>query len=428
VVSLWSDIAHRLDATVLAPDSPYAGCVPQPAAPAAPAHRAEGADPRLVEISLALGIALAVAVAIAADLENTGAARPGAYLFAIGFGALMLVRRRAPRVVLILTIVAIFTYYVFDFPPIGIALPAVAALYSAAEAGHPRSALVGGAVLTGVAAVARIDEGLPAAYVVSYEFLTNVALVAAAIALGVSVRSRRETRQHQARLRMLSVAEQQRAAEHRIIAERMRIARDLHDLVGHSMSVIAVHGNVAAEAIGVDDAAAMRAVEQIRQITGRTMRELRATVKVLRTPALEETSRGAVGLSGVPRLAEMAAEAGVPVDLDIDVESPQLDAAIDAATYRIVQESLTNVIRHSGATRARVVARIDAGMLEVEVSDNGRGRQETDATQDPMRTEGGQGIAGMRERAALLGGELVAENGENGGFVVRARLPARLQP
>lgn len=424
-MSLCSDIAHRLEATVLT-----LGVVSPPSAPAAQAHRPEEADPRLVEISLAVGIALAVAVAIAADLENTGTASPGAYLFAVGFGAFMLFRRRAPRVVLILTIVAIFAYYIFDFPPIGIALPAVAAFYSAAEAGHPRTAIVGGAVLTGVAAFFRIDEGLPPAYVLSYEFLTNVALVAAAIALGVSVRSRRETREHQARLRMLSVAEQQRAAEHRINAERMRIARDLHDLVGHTMSVIAVHGNVAAEAIGVDDAAAMRAVEQIREVTGRTMRELRATVKVLRTPALEETTRGAVGLAGLTRLAELAAEAGVPVDLDVGVEPDQLDAAIDAAAYRIVQESLTNVIRHSGATRARVAAHLHAGRLELEISDNGRGRRQAEPArdEDPTRTDGGQGIAGMKERAHLLGGELTADNGENGGFVVRARLPARLQP
>jgi signal transduction histidine kinase len=380
-----------------------------------PIHR------RLVDVLLAVATTLAVAVVIAADLEGTGRGEPSAYLFALGFGLLILSRRRMPRVVLVLTVLGIFGYYALQFPPIGIALPAATALYSAAEVGRTRWAVGAGAVLVTVAAYARVEEGLPTAYIFSYELLTNVALVATAIALGVSVRTRAEARFHQDRLREVMAAEQQREAEHRVQVERMRIARDLHDVVGHAMSVLAVHANVAAEAIGHKDDAARRAIDQIRDTTSATMRELRATVKVLRSPGAD-VERGAVGLSGVAALADRAREAGVEVDLDLDVPEGHLDGAIEAAGYRIVQESLTNVIRHSGAHRATVRAHIVDGQLEIIVADDGRGGSvaETDRA--------GTGLLGMQERTALLGGQLFAGNGDNGGFLVRAQLPVRLTP
>jgi signal transduction histidine kinase len=269
--------------------------------------------------------------------------------------------------------------------------------------------------------VRRVEEGLPTAYLFSYELLTNVALVATAIALGVSVRLRAEARFHQDRLREVMAAEQAREAAHRVQVERMRIARDLHDVVGHTMSVVAVHSNVAAEAIGRDDEAARHAVDQIRDATSATMRELRATVKVLRSPG-GDVDRRAVGLSGVTALAEQAREAGVDVDVHLDVPRGQLDGAIDAAGYRIVQESLTNVIRHSGAHRASVSCRIRDGQLEIVIADDGRGGTATRADL------GGTGLLGMRERTALLGGQLSSGDGEDGGFVVRAQLPVRLTP
>jgi signal transduction histidine kinase len=216
-------------------------------------------------------------------------------------------------------------------------------------------------------------------------------------------------------------AEQAREAAHRVQVERMRIARDLHDVVGHTMSVVAVHSNVAAEAIGRDDEAARHAVDQIRDATSATMRELRATVKVLRSPG-GDVDRRAVGLSGVTALAEQAREAGVDVDVHLDVPRGQLDGAIDAAGYRIVQESLTNVIRHSGAHRASVSCRIRDGQLEIVIADDGRGGTATRADL------GGTGLLGMRERTALLGGQLSSGDGEDGGFVVRAQLPVRLTP
>ncbi|MFE7630749.1 sensor histidine kinase [Kocuria sp. NPDC057446] len=390
-----------------------------------PAHRpAEDVDPRLVDGVLAAAMAVVVAVVVAADLEGTGRAGALAWLFAAGFGALLLARRRAPRLVLVLTVLGIFVYYVFQLPPIGIALPAVAALYSAAEADRTRSAVAAGAVLVSVAAYFRVDEGLPAAYLVSYDLLTDVALVAAAIALGVSVRSRRELRAQQERLRALAAAEERREADRRLQAERAGIARDLHDSIGHTMSVIAVHSSVAAEAVGRDDEAAARALERVRSAASATLRELRSTVKLLRSPGADPVVRNGLGLAGIPQLLEAAQDADVAVTARVDVDPEELDTAIDAAAYRIVQESLTNVLRHSGARHAVVRARTEDGSLELCISDDGRGASPGDV----VDAAGGRGLPGMAERVGLLGGTLRAGNRDGGGFEVRARLPRRLGP
>jgi signal transduction histidine kinase len=379
---------------------------------------AEGVNRRLLDALLATAMGLAVAVVIASDFEKTGRREPAAYLFAVGFGALVLTRRRVPRLMVVLTVLGIFAYYTLQFPPIGSVLPAVAALYCAADAGRTGWAIGGGLVLNAVSAWARIADGLPTTYLVSYELLTNVALAAAAIALGVNVRLRREARVTQQQLLASQAAQQAQQAEHRLQAERMVIARDLHDTVGHTMATIALHANVAAEAIGRDDSAVRRAVEEIRDTAGATIRELRATVKVLRSPG-GDLERGAVGLSGIPRLVDSAREAGLDVELDLNVPEGRLDGAIDAAGYRIVQESLTNVIRHSGARRAKLTARVADGQLEIVVADDGRGRGAAG------RNPPGAGLLGMLERTTLLGGQFSAGDSD-GGFVVRAVLPTRV--
>lgn len=379
-----------------------------------------GSPPR-VDALLAAGMALAVAVVIAADLEESGRASLPAYLFAAGFGAMLLVRRRYPRTVLVLTVLGIFGYYALGLPPIGISLPAVGALYSAAERGRTREAAAAGAVLVAVSAYFRISEGQPRSYLFSYELLTNIALIAAAIALGVAVRMQRETRLQQERLNALAAAERARHAEGLVHAERMRMARDLHDVIGHTMSVISLHSNVAAEAIGRDDSAAARAVEQIRRAASETMKELRATVRLLRAPHEDDDARSTAGLGAVARLAEAARETGLDVELDVHVAPGDLSSTIDAAAYRIIQESLTNVLRHSGASAVRIGAAVDNGVLALEVTDNGMQKI------GPVPGKG-HGLIGMRERTTALGGHLRVTGPSPEGFSVHARLPARLDP
>ncbi|MFE7503927.1 sensor histidine kinase [Promicromonospora sp. NPDC057488] len=373
-------------------------------------------DPRVTDVALAIAMALVVAVVIAADPDATRHAGPGAYLFAAGFGALVLLRRRLPRAVLVVTVLAVFAYYTFQFAPIGMALPAIAALYSAAEMGRTGWAVGGGAVLVAVATYYRVT-GTAEEYLTPYDLVTNLALVAAAIALGVAVRLSREARAHQAH-----------AAEQRLQAERLRIARDLHDVVGHNLSVIALHSGVAAEALGRDDDAARGALEHVRQATSGTLHELRSTVRVLRRPldaadggppAAGPAAPAPTSLAGIDALADSARATGLAVDVTLDVPDGALDGAIDAAAYRIVQESLTNALRHAAASHVTVSARVAGGRLAVRVSDDGRG-----AGPAPVP---GSGISGMRERAALLGGTLTTSDAPGGGFVVAADLPLRLE-
>lgn len=318
-------------------------------------------DPRVTDVVLALAMALVVAVVIAADPDAVRHAGPGAYLFAVGFGALVLLRRRAPRTMLVLTVLGVFAYYALQFAPIGTALPAVAALYSAAELRRTGWAVGAGATLVAVSTYYRTVGNTPEEALAPYELVTDVALVAAAIALGVAVRLSREARGHEAR-----------AAEQRLQAERLRIARDLHDVVGHNLSVIALHSGVAAEAVGRDDDAARRALGHVREATSGTLHELRSTVRLLRGPVGGPDS-APTGLTGVDTLAASARAAGLVVDVELDVPAGTLDGAIDAAAYRVVQESLTNVLRHAAARRVVVSAEAGDGRLALRVADDGRG-------------------------------------------------------
>jgi signal transduction histidine kinase len=368
-------------------------------------------------------MALVVAVVIAADPDAMRHAGPGAYLFAAGFGALVLLRRRLPRTVVVVTVLAVFVYYTYRFAPIGMTLPAVAALYSAAEMRRTGWAVGGGVVLVGVATYYRVTGNDAEEYLAPYDLVTNVALAAAAIALGVAVRLSREARVHEAR-----------AADQRLQAERLRIARDLHDVVGHNLSVIALHSGVAAEAVGRDDDAVRGALAHVRQATSGTLHELRSTVRVLRGPVgstpgmpgatAPQAPDGApadvapTGLAGVDSLAASARAAGLTVDVALDVPTGTLDGAIDAAAYRIVQESLTNVLRHAAASRVAIAAQVDGGRLVLRVADDGRG--------GGAHLVPGSGITGMRERAELFGGSLTTADASGGGFVVTADLPLRL--
>jgi len=373
---------------------------------------------RRVDLGLALGTVVVVALTIGAGAEAERAPSLVPYGFAVFFGGLLLVRRRWPVAVLVVTVLGIFVYYALGYPAIGQALPAAAALYSAAELGRTRAALVVGAVLVGVAAYFRITEGLPPTYLLSYELLTNVALVAAAVALGVSVRTRRQARADQERARVAALAEQAAEAGRRLQAQRVRIARDLHDSIGHTLAVVAVHAGVAAEAVGRDDAVAADAIAHVRDATGATLRELRGTVRLLR--AAGDDDGGGAGLGGVSALVDSARAVGLDVDLRLDLPDGGVDPAIGAGVHRIVQEALTNVLRHADARRVEVVVTVEDGRLDLVVRDDGRGPAGAGGT--------GQGLRGMAERAGLLGGTLTSGAGDEGGFVVHARLPARLGP
>lgn len=377
------------------------------------------AAPWLLDLLLGTTVALAIALIVATEQGGERSPDALAYLFAAGFGALMLLRRPFPRATLAVTVIGLFGYYSMGYPPIGVAIPVVAALYSAAEAGLMTWSVGAGCVVLAVSTFFRVREGEPLAYLLGYELVSNVALMAAAIALGDGVRTRRARKAEQEEIDRLTAEHLRREADRRMQSERENIARDLHDLVGHQMSVISLQSNVAAEAIGRDAGAASDAIDRIRGASAQTMQDLRATVRILRSPPQEDAERGVVSLADAETVFGSARSAGLEVTSEFDVAPSELSAAIDAAAYRVVQESLTNVIRHAGASHAHVRAVLRDGTLRLSVTDDGRGRTGTvDA--------GGHGLAGMTERVRLLGGTLATRSERGKGFAVEAELPARL--
>jgi signal transduction histidine kinase len=216
-----------------------------------------------------------------------------------------------------------------------------------------------------------------------------------------------------------------------IAEERVRIARELHDVLAHQMTVITVQAGYAGLLLdeGIDAATGQRARSALGVIesAGReTLEEMRHLVSVLRSVPgpNEDADAGGLaptpGLADLPRLVERAAHAGVRVEVAVRGAGRALRAGEDLAAYRIVQEAITNVIRHSGGTTARVTLTYADGELFVEICDDGSGNTRS-ARANPLGV--GRGLAGMRERVRLYGGQLEAGPAAAGGFKVAARLP-----
>ncbi len=369
-----------------------------------------------------LGIAVTLTVALVISADQGGSQDPDAiaYLFACGFGVLMLARRRFPVVVLVLTMFLLFAYYIADYPAIGLAVPVAAALYSAAELGHLTAAVVVSLILNIVSTYFRLLEGQPVAYLLGYELVSTVTLMAAAIALGDSTRTRRALRAEQEQTARFIEQEHAYRAEQRVQAERVHMARDLHDVIGHSISVISLHADVAREAIGNNEEEARQALAHIRAASSETMRELRATVKLLRSPTGEQPNRSITSLANLATLIENATGSGLRIDLERTGEVDKLPATVETAAYRIIQEALTNILRHANATQVSLRITVEADALRLQIRDNGNATRKS--------VQPGSGMTGMTERARLLGGTLTAQVEPTGGFVVNAMLPLQEVP
>ncbi|WP_459753550.1 sensor histidine kinase [Streptomyces sennicomposti] len=241
-----------------------------------------------------------------------------------------------------------------------------------------------------------------------------IALLALAASCMAGLLSR-ERREHAVALRAQEVAEA-------VTAERLRIARELHDMIAHSIGIIAIQAGVGSRVIQTQPAEAREALHAIEATSRETLSSLRRTLVSLRQAdrdaATSEQSSLAPssGLADVERLAAATAGAGVRVDVRRSGEQRPVPADIDLSAYRIVQEALTNVVRHAGTGCCRVAIDYGDEELSVEVVDDGRG-----ATEDGSAH--GFGLIGMRERVSLLGGHLSSGPGPEGGFRVAARLP-----
>jgi signal transduction histidine kinase len=198
--------------------------------------------------------------------------------------------------------------------------------------------------------------------------------------------------------------------------DRIRIARELHDVVAHGLSLIAVQAGVAGWVAESQPAEAARALASIEEISRGALREMRALLGVLRVEDdMAADLEPAHGLADLPALADRVTAAGIKVTLDVRGEPRDLLPGLDLAAYRVAQEALTNVIKHSGAASCQVTIRYEAEALGLEITDDGRGT---------AGNRNGHGIKGMRERVALYDGTFLAGPGPEGGFTVTARFPA----
>jgi signal transduction histidine kinase len=210
--------------------------------------------------------------------------------------------------------------------------------------------------------------------------------------------------------------------------ERLRIARDLHDVVGHNISLINVQASMGLDLMDRQPEQARAALSAIKSVSKEALEELRTMLTTLRQDDDVAPRSPAPGLDRLPELIELTRAAGLTVEVEITGKPPRLPAAVHQAAYRIVQESLTNVTRHAG--RARVTVRVTYGDAEVrlEIDDDGTARSAGAPVSGNRAIGTGSGITGMRERATALGGDLSAGFRRGGGFQVSARLPVRSAP
>ncbi|MGR6320312.1 sensor histidine kinase [Micromonospora soli] len=251
----------------------------------------------------------------------------------------------------------------------------------------------------------------------AYLVLNNLLTAGVAYAVGRAVQARRQsTRMLRERAR-IAEATQRSLAEQAVADERRRIARELHDVVAHQVSVMGVLATGARRVLRRDPDAAETAMTTIEETGRATLRELRRLLDVLRTDAEAAAELAPQpGLTGIETLVEQVREAGLPVTLRVDGAPAPLAEGVALAVYRVIQEALTNAIKHAGRATALVRLTWTDGFLAVEVTDTGRGP-------DPGGDRIGHGLVGMRERVALYGGVLRTGPRPGGGFRVYARIP-----
>jgi signal transduction histidine kinase len=301
------------------------------------------------------------------------------------------------------------------------------ALYTVAAERPRRWAVAAAAVLEVGVVLAAVRFSPASTLVASLVFLTGLA--AAAFSIGTTVRNRRAYLG--ALVERAAWLERERDQQARLAAtaERARIARELHDVVAHSLTVVVTLAEAATVTADADPQGAREAMGQVARTGRSALTEMRRLLGVLRTDPADgvEDAGGRSPAPGLDRVDELVADAraaGLPVRLTVTGAARPLPATLDATAYRVVQESLTNALRHAGdPTSVRVLLRwTDDGLL-VEVTDDGRGGRS--GPPGGHGSSGGHGLTGMRERVAAFGGRLVADERPDGGFRVLAQLPLR---
>jgi signal transduction histidine kinase len=366
---------------------------------------------------VALVLTFAVASVVEAAVSRHAEHRPLAAVLALGWSLPFLTRTRYPfgAPLAVCASVGVLTVINSTTAANNLTMPFVAAMAAAVSFGlipERRHAVAGWAAIVATAALV----GYKAGSAFSDFFWTMLILTLAwffGAALGTRTEQARELQQR------VDVVERERAvaAERAASEERARIARELHDVVAHSVSVMVVQVSGVRRLLQNGQEREREALLLVEQAGRQALAEMRKMLGVMRTgdegPAVALTPQP--GLEHVERLIAQVEEAGLPVTLRIEGDRPELSPGVDLSAYRIVQEGLTNALKHGNGARAEVLIRYVDSRVQLEIADNGPGHDTTDGL--------GHGLVGMRERVALYGGTLEAGPRDGGGFLLRAELP-----
>ena len=360
-----------------------------------------------------LDYAVAAVVTVVAELEiwlgsEVKDHRVAGTLIASAFTASIAIRRRYPFLVGIGAAVLAAVAHGYGVDPQIVAMPIgyFCALYALAVWTSPRQFAIG---LTVVVAADLVSSAAPDGRLrdaVPFTVVSAVVMLLVRRVLGD-------------RERRAQLAERERdlAAREAVVEERARIARELHDAIAHNVSMMVVQAGAERRVLPEERGPTREVLEMIERIGRGALTEMRRLVGMLRSDSGDPLAPQP-GLADLPTLVTQVREAGLPVELHVQGERRELPVGIELSAYRIVQEALTNALKHAGEASATVNVRYGSDSLELEIADDGAGAAA------PV-TSGGHGLVGMRERVALYGGRLDAGRRPSGGFSVRVLLPTR---
>jgi signal transduction histidine kinase len=360
--------------------------------------------------NLALALAGAVALIVDGEVHAKGGLSPAAFLLAIVAAAPLAWRTRAPLTALVgVEVGALLCVAAFHA---GIAATGlvIVELYTVALLGdRQRSVVVGALTAIGVIfAIVLADGSLDPGAVG-----TRLPLVFASLALGDTLRSRQALRAAALERAQREAYEREEEGRRRVADERLRIARELHDTLAHSLVAINVRAGVAVDLDDAEDPTG--ALEDIKQVSATALRDLRATLSLLRDEDDTAPTAPAFDLQALPGLVDRVRSAGLDAEVEVEIDGAAVPSAIGGAAFRIVQEALTNILRHAEASSAHIGVHATSDLLDIEVTDDG--------TSGHADASPGLGLRGMAERAAALGGRVDVGPRDEGGWRVHAVLP-----
>jgi signal transduction histidine kinase len=357
--------------------------------------------------------ALAAAGALVGDEIHRGTASIGIAIPLALIACLPLAwSSQAPLTTLLATtaglLVCLAAFQPYDTAIVVLAL----ALYNVASLGDRRRSLIVGAAtaafVVGVIVLIGSDN-------VASNTAIRLGIMFGALVIGDTVRSRRELREARRERDLRITQEREQEGRRRVADERLRIARDLHDTVAHALVAINVRAGVAAHLQAREDADG--ALKDIMDVSAEALNDLRTTLSLLRDVDEPAPTAPTLDLASLTQLLDRAKASGLDADANVQLNGQAIPIAVEQASFRIVQEALTNVMRHAAASRALVSLRVEGNTLDIDVTDDGTGAAGT------RPAPSGHGLRGMRERAVALGGDVTAGPTEGGGWQVHARLP-----